>query len=198
MLDFHGVLLILFFALIIYFVRGIGVPDAAQKGGQDTTRSLNENQLVYARQYKELDNFQNVLHRSVDAADETTNNLVGFTSDMSTDSQPALLKEPTEHYLDLTADPYPVPPKPSADLKKRVKERQPYFMGKPYVKDYYGKQYYADWRYPLFLVSTEFAENPAKFIHEHPKEYPSYVINSRTPHPWGGVKTPPAPPLGAL
>jgi hypothetical protein len=188
MVDIYGVLLILFIAIVIYAVRRSTFKDFKdfkdlnlQQGGDKYI--LKTNQMVYARQYHELDNYNNVLNRRVGPPDANTNDLVGFEWDKPTDSQPAKLIPIQPTYLDLTTDTYRTPPKPSTNLKARVKARQPYFFTKPYVKNYYGKRYYADWRYPLFLVSTDFAENPAKFVREHPLDYPSYIIQARTPLP---------------
>jgi hypothetical protein len=180
MVDLRGVLFIIFLAVLVYYIRS-GMP-SGQQGGQ-SHRSLSSNQMIYQRLYNEFDDYNNVLKRPVYPADATTNDLVGFMWGEPVDSQPARLFTPPANPLNLTKGAYVTPAKPSPDLKQRVKARQPYFMGKPYVKNYYGKRYYADWRYPLFLVSTDFAENPAKFIQDHPLDYPSYIINARTPMP---------------
>jgi hypothetical protein len=175
-MDFLGVLLIIAIIILVYIARQAH----PQIGGKAS--SAQGKDFLYTQQYNELHDVNNVLRRKVYPTDETTNNLTGFLTSTSTDSQNTELFTPRKTYLDLdqVTDEQPAP---SEDLKTRVKDRQPYFLREPYIKRHYGQTYYADWRYPLFLVHTDFAIDPAKFIKEHPKEYPSYVIASRTPMP---------------
>ena len=151
--------------------------------GGKTPMVLKPSEQYYSRQFNELHDINRVFDRKVSPGDETTNNTKGFPSSFPIESQPAELHPYNQKkvYLDLQADPFIEPADASQGLKDKVEARQPYFLRKPYIKKHYGQKYYADWRYPLFLVNTDFAENPQKFLTDHPKEYPSYVITQRTP-----------------
>ena len=171
-----GIFLMVFIISIVYYIVSMPV---SQKGGEETELNLKQSESIYARQYNELHDVNNVLKRSVKPGDETTNQLVGFESSMLSESRPAELQPADKTVLKFNTS--PVAPPITPELRQRIKARQPYFLRKPYIKTHYGKTYYPDANYPLFLVDTAFAIDPAKFIRERPMEYPSYVIISRTP-----------------
>jgi hypothetical protein len=173
-MNLSGIFLMVFIFAIVYYISSM----PSQRGGVDTELNLTPNQSIYTQQYNELHDVNNVLKREVQPADETTNNLVGYNL---SDSTPTELQAPNKKGQRFYT--HPVAKPITSELRHRVKERQPYFLRKPYIKTYYGKTYYPDARYPLFLVDTAFAEDPEKFLREHPMEYPSYVIASRTPQP---------------
>jgi hypothetical protein len=176
-MNLAGIFLMVFIFSIVYYIVSMPV---AQKGGEETELTLKQSESIYARQFNELHDVNNVLKRPIKPVDETTDHLVGFESSVPSESRPAELQAPDKTVLKFNI--HPVAPEITPELRQRVKARQPYFLRKPYIKTKYGKNYYADANYPLFLVDTAFAEDPAKFIKERPREYPSYVIISRTPN----------------
>lgn len=60
-------------------------------------------------------------------------------------------------------------------IKKYVKKYQPFMFQKPKIVDYYGSQFYYDWRYPQKPVSLKFLANPMKYCRDNPEIYPCYT-----------------------
>lgn len=154
--------------------------ELVQLGGSALPVTLPESgQSPYNRQYRELDNVDNVLNRPLHSADKVTAGLHAANTWENVDgtrrSNLELIK-PNKHYLDfndIDADLV------SPDTRALVESKQHYFLDEAKIIDYYGKKFYWDWRYPKEPLPIEFAHNPEKWVRENPNLYPSYIVRSR-------------------
>ena len=62
-------------------------------------------------------------------------------------------------------------------IKKYISKYQPYMLNKPTIVDYYGSQFYNDWRYPLKPISLKFLADPVKYCKLNPSAYPCTVMS---------------------
>lgn len=133
----------------------------------------------YIQQYKELGDINNVLKRPVHPHDDTTEKLVAENHWTYLDGIKRTQLElitPPKRFLDFKDKPTA---NISDDEKVMVEDKQHYFLDDSLIIDYDGKKFYWDYRYPRKPISIEFAKDPVKYIQDHPKEYPSYVIKAR-------------------
>ena len=132
----------------------------------------------YSRQYRELDDVNNVLNRPVVKGKDYINELQPWNTysdlDGSTHTQ-LKLREPWKRYLDFSD----IKTNPNTKtIKVLVEDKQPYFLDEALIIDYYGEKFYNDANYPKHPISIDFAKDPVKFCNEHPNEYPSYILQS--------------------
>jgi len=162
-----AIILILLVAYLVYNIQD-------QHGGTLKQMTINKDYQgpYYARQYRELDDVDNVLNRLVYPRDEVTQRLIPHNKPEQT---PGTGPACSDQYHDIA---HLALPDSTIVL---VEGQQPYFLdgSGPLVLDRYGKKFYWDARYPKQPISVEFAENPEKYVKDHPNEYPSYVIKSR-------------------
>ena len=169
-MKFSAVILIL---IALYLIFRINKTD--QVGGAVKQLSI-ENKTsdpYYARQYRELDNIDNVLIRPLGKGNKNTEKLLPSNMFDSVDQE---LRVPIKKYLDFIDIMKKTTPEKTKVL---VESKQPYFLDESLIIDYYGKKYYWDSRYPKQPISVEFAKDPLTYAKLHPNEYPSYVIASR-------------------
>ena len=162
----------LFIVLFIVTLALTLTANKSQKGGSPSGWSaINIPQSpssIYSQQFNELDNVDNVLNRPVVPGNTFINNM-----------QPKDDNYENLGELPKVFDSHVKREQVSNATKVLVESNQPYFLDNSLIVNYYGKPHYWDWRYPRQPVPIEFAENPDKFIDEHPEEYPSYLIKSR-------------------
>lgn len=154
--------------------------DLIQSGGGLIPVTLSEgSSSPYTRQYRELDNVDNVLNRPLQPVDKDTARQHAANTWENVDGTARTqleFRKPDKRYLDfndIDADLV------SPDTRALVESRQHYFLDEAKIIDYYGKKFYWDWRYPKEPLPIEFAQDPDKFVRENPNLYPSYVIRSR-------------------
>ena len=88
-MNLAGIFLMVFIFSIVYYIVSMPV---AQKGGEETELTLKQSESIYARQFNELHDVNNVLKRPIKPVDETTDHLVGFESSVPSESRPAELQ----------------------------------------------------------------------------------------------------------
>lgn len=173
-MNTSGVILLLVAAFLIYKIQ----MDQDQTGGSVANAITIANRYqdpYYSRQYRELDDVDNVLNRPQTKGDPYIDALVPWNQDQDTAQR---LRAPVSKYLDFNDDgrkPTPTDEK----VKVLVEGRQPYFLDEALIIDRDGKKFYWDWRYPRRPISLQFATDPEGYVRDHPNEYPSYVIASR-------------------
>lgn len=163
-----GIILVIVAAFLVF---KISTMDDEQRGGSLKQMTIDNRYQdpYYARQYRELDNVDNVLNRPQEPGKKNIENL----KPVHTGGLNAQKQLKMEDFSDA--------PKAviSDTTRVLVEGQQPYFLDEALVIDRDGHKYYWDWRYPKEPVSVEFLTNPQKFIQEHPNVYPSYVVKSR-------------------
>lgn len=162
------VLIIVIVILLSSYIKGHNL---IQVGSADLPVTL-KNDSNFTRQYRELDNVDNVLNRPIREPNEAINNLKA----VNTFDKYKYLKHPPAYYLDFT-DIKCIPA--SKDTNAIVEAKQPYFLDEALIIKRDGRNFYYDWRYPKKPIPVEFAKNPEKFIKQNPNVYPSYIIKSR-------------------
>lgn len=176
-MNASGIILVLVIAYILYYILEHGMPPGLQLGGalpQMTIRNRYQDPY-YARQYRELEDVDNVLNRPLYPADPVIQKLEGRRESMHNEQE---LRTPVKTYFDFAATERPTK-NTKEDTKVLVEARQPYFLDDALIIDRDGEKYYWDTRYPRRPISIDFAKDPMKYIKERPNEYPSYVIASR-------------------
>lgn len=168
------------FLILYYLLKDMDIVESVIQKGGSIPVTLSENGISpYTRQYREIDNVDNVLNRPLQKVNKYTARLHAANSWNNNDgTQRAQLElvEPTKRYLNfIDSKPEHVTP----DIHTLVESKQPYFLDKANIIDYYGKKFYWDWRYPKEPLPIQFAHNPDKFVKENPNLYPSYIIRSR-------------------
>lgn len=179
-MNIIGLICMLFIAVLLMKIH------KEQSGGSVPQMSI-ENKYTepyYGQQYRELDDVNNVLNRPMKERRAEIDALVAH--DPTVPPQYHYI-DPQRTYLDF-GDTVSSPVTESD--KTLVASQQPYFLDEALVIDYYGEKFYHDARFPRQPISIEFAKDPKKFCRDHPNEYPSYVIASRTGAarpmtPWG-------------
>lgn len=171
-MNISGIILILIAAFLIYKI------DTSQIGGGLGLRQMtiyNRHQdPYYARQYRELDDVNNVLNRPVMPGNKVTQGLVAYN--VWNRGNELELSEPIKKYFDFSDI---IHRKTPEETKVLVENLQPFFLDEAMIIDHYGEKFYWDWRYPKQPISVEFAKDPETYVKQHPNEYPSYVIKSR-------------------
>jgi hypothetical protein len=169
--NFSGIILMLLIIYLLYHTYGTD-----QVGGdlkQMTISNLYKDPY-YGRQYRELDDVDNVLNRPIHKYNIDIENLTASNIYRHTEQQ---LTTPIVTYLDFKLQ--PPPKKTSNEVLAIVEHKQPYFLDEALIIDKDGYKFYWDSRYPKQPISIEFAQDPEKYIQTRPNEYPSYVIASR-------------------
>lgn len=173
-MNISGFILVLIAVFLIYKIHTD--PIIGQSGGAQTkVEAYLQQDPYYARQYRELDNVDNVLNRPQEPGKEVTQNLVA--SNVYTHQQ-AELCEPVKTYIDFS-DMDIVKKETPEETRILVENRQPYFLDEALIIDNYGEQFYWDWRYPKQPISVKFVTDPEGYVRDHPNVYPSYIIKSR-------------------
>ena len=169
-MNILGLLVIILLILIIAFVGQGWVHDHVQRGGEAGPMDPSYVKIAdekinspYLKQYKELDNVDNVLKRQQYPTNQVINNTKPYD-------------ESDSYTVDKKSIDYIPEFKASSDLKSLVEAKQPYFLDEALIVTYYGVPHYWDWRYPRQPIPIEFAQDPEKFIKEHPEVYPSYLL----------------------
>lgn len=171
--------------LVALLIKVYNAPDQSGGALKQVTIANKYTEPYYSRQYRELDDVNNVLNRPTFKPVDYINKLQpaneacaspGQKDDTLKCSRPLELKVPHKRYLHFTDIETKQTPQ---NLKVLVESKQPYFLDEALVVDYYGKKFYWDSRYPKEPISVLFAQDPERFIREHPNEYPSYIIKSR-------------------
>jgi hypothetical protein len=143
----------------------------AQTGGSPSGWSavtIPQTTNLYSQQFNELDNVDHVLKRPQMPANNFINRLAPVEegpangAKLPKDSMPAIKNETL-----------------ATETKALLEAKQPYFLDHALIVNYYGKPHYWDWRFPRQPLPIEFAQDPKKFVKEHPEMYPSYVVKSR-------------------
>ncbi len=188
-MNIPGGILILLITVALFKIYDQG---HSQDGG--TLPSINitnkYTEPYYSRQYRELDDVNNVLNRPVVKGKSHIDTLQPWNTECDLDGtlmEQLKLREPWKRYLDFSD----IETKPNTKvLKALVEEKQPYFLDGALIIDYYGEKFYNDANFPRHPISVKFAEDPVKFCKEHPNEYPSYIIRARSSR----LGVPAAPP----
>lgn len=68
---------------------------------------------------------------------------------------------------------------PNHPVYQLINDQQPYMFDRPELVDYYGRQYYWDWRYPRKRIDIKFLTDPKGYCKKNPNTYPCYIIKSR-------------------
>jgi len=111
-----------------------------QTGGLSPATIANKyNDPYYARQYRELDDVNNVLNRPIRQGKTHIQQLQSMGIGES--SKPSQLQVAPLTYLDLEAGDYITDSTPK-DVLTMVEGRQPYFFSEPVVIDYCGRKFY--------------------------------------------------------
>lgn len=178
-MNASGIILVLVIAYILNYIREHGMPSmpGLQLGGalpQMTIRNKYKDPY-YARQYRELEDVDNVLNRPLLPGSTVIQKLEGCRPDTHNEQE---LVEPAKTYFDFAATDRPAR-KTKDDTRVLVEARQPYFLDDALIIDKDGEKFYWDTRYPKQPISIEFAKDPMKYIQDRPNEYPSYVVASR-------------------
>lgn len=174
-MNVSGIILVLVIAYILYHVSAHGMPQIGGALPQMTIRNRYQDPY-YARQYRELEDVDNVLNRPLLPVNPVTEKLEGQHEIGVHNEQE--LREPVKTYFDFAATDRPKR-STGEDTKVLVEVRQPYFLDEALIIDRDGEKYYWDTRYPKQPISINFAKDPVKYIKDRPNEYPSYVIASR-------------------
>lgn len=177
-MNIPGGILILLVTAVLFKIHHM----KNQEGGTLSAININNKytEPYYSRQYRELDDVNNVLNRPVVKGKDNINTLQAWNTECDLDGklmEQLKLREPWKRYLDFND----IEVKPNENsLKVLIEDKQPYFLDEALIIDYYGEKFYYDANYPKQPISVDFAKDPAKFCREHPNEYPSYIIGSRS------------------
>lgn len=162
-----GIILVI---VALFLVFKISTMDHEQTGG-DLKQMTIDNRYqdpYYARQYRELDDVDNVLNRPQEPGKPHIENLKPVHT-VGLGSQKKIQNNDTANPKTVISD----------TTRVLVEGQQPYFLDEALIIDRDGYKYYWDWRYPKEPVSIDFLKDPDTFIKKHPNVYPSYVIRSR-------------------
>ena len=172
-MNISGSMLVLLIVYLITKLADFGT--IAQLGGSLPQMNIDNkhHDPNYSRQYRELDDVDNVLNRPVKAVNKITE---GLQAKNMFRGQELELRAPVKTYLDFMDIMTKETP---TEVKVLVEDKQPYFLDEALIIDKYGKKFYWDWRYPKQPISVAFAKDPELYIREHPNEYPGYIIASR-------------------
>jgi len=180
-MNVSGIILVFIAAFLIYKIQ---TDQTDQFGGALTQMTIDNRYQdpYYARQYRELDDVDNVLNRPQEPGKEVIQSLapVNAGPDVDDDDKPITqlrLLPPVQRYLDFNDDIQKT--EVSEQTKVLVEGQQPYFLDEALIIDHYGEKYYWDWRYPKQPIAIQFIQDPEGYVRDHPNEYPSYVIKSR-------------------
>jgi hypothetical protein len=175
-MNIAGCILVILIIAGLYYIYGMA---QIKVGGALPAINMSPTaDPYYNRQYKELDDVNNVLNRKVVKGKDNINELHPWNEDCDLNGKlmtQLKLLEPWKRYLDFS-DIERAPNSP--ELKALVEDKQPYFLDEALIIDYYGEKFYNDANYPRHPISVEFAKDPAKFCKENPNVYPSYVIGA--------------------
>lgn len=179
-MNISGIILVILVLIASYLIYKIHTDE--QTGGALSQMTIHNRYQdpYYERQYRELDDVDNVLNRPQEPGNPVIQNLVAknaFQTSSSKGFEGALeLREPVKKYLDFMD----IKTQPTSDkVKVLVENQQPYFLEDALIIDRDGHKFYWDWRYPKQPISVDFIKDPDRYVRERPNEYPSYIIKSR-------------------
>ena len=164
---------IILIIIAIYLIRKINSRDQLGGGVKQINITNKTNDPYYSRQYRELDNVDNVLLRPIDKSNKDIENLISSNTFTHSDQE---IRVPIKKYLDFVDTKTRKTPE---DTKVIIEHKKPYFLDESLIIDYYGEKYYWDERFPKQPISIDFAKDPIKYVKDHPNEYPSYIVASR-------------------
>jgi hypothetical protein len=176
-MKISGIILVFVAAFLIYKIQ----TDQTDQTGGTLTQITIDNRYqdpYYGRQYRELDDVDNVLNRPQEPGKEGIQSLAPINAGPEVDGPISQLRllPPVERYLNFNdiqkTD-------TTEQTKVLIEGQQPYFLDEALIIDHYGEKYYWDWRYPKQPIAIQFIQDPEGYIRDHPNEYPSYVIKSR-------------------
>jgi hypothetical protein len=183
-MNISGSILILIIIYVLYnfsqgndFGLGMLGLGLEQMGGKLPQMNIQNkyDDPYYNRQYRELDDVDNVLNRPLHATVKAIRNLKASNKYLHNETQ---LSVPDKVFFDFAAADV-VTKDTSEAVKVLVENKQPYFLDEALIIDKDGKKFYWDTRYPKQPISVEFAKDPVKYVRTRPNEYPSYVVASR-------------------
>lgn len=163
-MNISAIVIVIVIAIAIVISNIGSAPD--QSGG--VLPQISYKNPMYNRQYRELDNVDNVLNRPMVQGDSVTASLQAYNS-----AEVWACADIT--HSEVGAEARAV----SETIKDKIETHQPYFLKEPLIIDHYGEKFYWDARYPKQPISIDFQRDPEKYIRDRPNEYPSYVIASR-------------------
>jgi hypothetical protein len=180
-MNISGIILVFIAAFLIYKIH----TDDGQTGGalQQMTIQNRHQDPYYARQYRELDDVDNVLNRPQEPGKPAIQSLVAKNVHDTTELE---LRPSIRKYLDFMDIMTENTPR---EMKVLVESRQPYFLDEALIIERDGYKFYWDWRYPKQPISLDFIKDPEAYVKSHPNVYPSYIIKSRDYKGLGPNKT---------
>lgn len=177
-MNISGIFLVLIATYLIYKIH----TDTDQTGGDLKQMDISNRYQdpYYTRQFRELDDVDNVLNRPLEATNKdiarlVASNTFGGAGKPNIGDHPEIRSTP-KTYLDFMDIMNKETPK---EVKVLIESKQPYFLDEALIIERDGHKYYWDWRYPKQPISLDFAKDPERYTQLHPNEYPSYVIASR-------------------
>jgi hypothetical protein len=173
-MNISGIILVLIAAFLIYQIHVSGQQQTGGALKQMTVENRHQDPY-YARQYRELDDVDNVLNRPQELGKKHIQDLVARNLHMGSEMPLQELQQQRMNFSDTDVPKIAT----TESAKVLVENQQPYFLDEALILDREGRKYYWDWRYPKQPISVDFVKDPDNYVKTRPNEYPSYVIRSR-------------------